>query len=53
MTLAEVVRRGLEYMVRMYPRLEAAVDPWQPPTPSRLGPFRASEAAWRERANEA
>jgi hypothetical protein len=53
MTLAEVVRRGLEHMVRIYPRRHAAADIWQPPTPSRLGPFRASEDAWRELANEA
>lgn len=53
MTLAEVVRRGLEHMVRIYPRRDAASDTWQPPTPRRLGPFRASEETWRELANEA
>jgi len=53
MTLAEVVRRGLEHMVRIYPRREEADDAWQPPMPRRLGPFRASEEAWRELASEA
>jgi hypothetical protein len=53
MTLAEVVRRGLEHMVRIYPRRDAAVGTWRPPTPRRLGAFRASEEAWRELANEA
>lgn len=52
-TLAEVVRRGLEHMVRIYPRRDAVADSWQPPTPRRLGPFRAPEGAWRELANEA
>ena len=53
MTLAEVVRRGLEHMVRVYPRRDALADIWQPPTPRRLGPFGVSEDAWRELANEA
>jgi hypothetical protein len=53
MTLAEVVRRGLEHMVRIYPQRDTTVDAWHPPTPRRLGPFRATEDAWRELANEA
>lgn len=53
MTLAEVVRRGLEHMVQIYPKRDVAADTWQPPTPRRLGPFRVSENAWRELANEA
>jgi hypothetical protein len=52
MTLAEVVRRGLEYMVRIYPTRNMASDTWHPPTPRRLGPFRVSEDEWRELANE-
>jgi hypothetical protein len=52
MALAEVVRRGLEYMVRVYPERNAAPDTWEPPTPRRLGPFRAYEAGWRELAND-
>ena len=53
LTLAEVVRRGLEHMVRIYPRRDVAADTWRPPAPSRLGPFRTSEDRWRELANEA
>lgn len=53
MTLAEVVRRGLEHMVQIYPRRDVAPDAWQPPTPRRLGAFRVSDDAWRELANEA
>lgn len=53
MTLAEVVRRGLEHMVRIYPRRDEAGDVWQPPAPRRLSSFRVSDDAWRELANEA
>ncbi|BBY06255.1 antitoxin [Mycobacterium noviomagense] len=53
MTLAEVVRRGLEHMVEIYPPRDAASDTWQPPTPRRLGSFRVTQEAWRELANEA
>ncbi|MFI5777454.1 antitoxin [Nocardia sp. NPDC051570] len=53
MTLAEVVRRGLEHMVRIYPARDAGTDVWQPPKPRRLGAFRAPEEAWRELAHEA
>lgn len=53
MTLAEVVRRGLEHMVRIYPKRDVAGDAWEPPAPRRLGPFRVSDDAWRELANEA
>ena len=52
MTLAEVVRRGLEHMVRIYPGHGATSDDWQPPEPRRLGPFRVAEDEWRELANE-
>lgn len=52
MTLAEVVRRGLEHMVQVYPRRDEASDTWQPPPPRRLGSFRVSEETWRELANE-
>jgi hypothetical protein len=52
MTLAEVVRRGLEHMVRIYPQRNTAADTWHPPPPRRLGAFRASEDDWRELANQ-
>lgn len=53
MTLAEVVRRGLEHMVQIYPGRDTASATWQPPTPRRLGPFQVSEDSWRELANQA
>lgn len=52
MTLAEVVRRGLEHMVAIYPARESE-EVWHPPAPRRLGAFRAPEKDWRELANEA
>lgn len=50
-TLAEVIRRGLEQSIRMYPPRGDA-DAWQPPDPSRLGRFSAGTDRWRELANE-
>ncbi|HEY8471996.1 MAG TPA: hypothetical protein VIL37_05105 [Natronosporangium sp.] len=52
LTLAEVVRRGLEYMVRIYPPRETAGTEWRPPQPRRLGAFLAPEDQWRTLANE-
>ena len=49
-SLAEVLRRGLEHMQRIYPP-RPNDRPWQPPKPTALGPFRASRAHWRELAN--
>ena len=50
-SLAEVVRRGLEHMMRLYPeRKDAAARSL--PEPLRLGKHRAPPAEWRELANE-
>lgn len=49
-SLAEVLRRGLEHMQRIYPPRPNARR-WQPPEPAALGPFQAPEAHWRELAN--
>lgn len=51
-TLAEVVRRGLEHMIRIYPPRDAAAEGWRLPEPHRLGRFLAPEERWRELANE-
>ena len=52
MSLAELVRRGLEYMIATQPKPGPASG-WKPPTPVRLGlladPF--SDPDWRLRAN--
>ena len=51
MSLAELVRRGLEHMVRLYP-IEEKTDPkWELPAPLDLGEFLAPVDDWRELAN--
>lgn len=51
MSLAEVMRRGLEYMVHIYPPLQQPSQEWSPPKPRHLGNFVASPDDWREMAN--
>ncbi len=50
--LAEVLRRGAEYMVRCYPQRRSAAEEWKPPQGKRLGVFKAPFGEWRELANE-
>lgn len=51
-TLAEVVRRGLEHMVRSYPPGRETAGRWRPPAPRSLGLFLEPIERWRELANE-
>lgn len=51
-TLAEVVRRGLEHMIRIYPPRAETGGGWRPPAPLHLGSFQAPEERWRDLANE-
>jgi hypothetical protein len=52
-SLAELVRRGLEHMLRVY-RADATPDPeWRVPEPLSLGEFLAPVEAWRELASAA
>ena len=51
MSLAEVVRRGVEYITRVYPPV-ADREPWFPPEPSDLGAFKAPEEDWRLIVND-
>jgi len=51
-SLAEVMRRGLEYIVRAYPPLQKDPGGWSPPAPRKLGGFRAPVSQWRELAND-
>ena len=46
MSLAEVVRRGVEYITQVYPPVGSG-ERWRPPAPSDLGPFKASQEDWR------
>lgn len=49
-SLAEVVRRGLEHMLRLHPLVDEPAG-WTLPEPRDLGSFRAPVEDWRELAN--
>ncbi|TVQ48681.1 MAG: antitoxin [Gammaproteobacteria bacterium] len=49
-SLAEVLRRGLEHMQRLYPPGRSH-HPWHPPPADALGAFRAPKERWRELGN--
>ena len=49
-SFAEVVRRGLEYITRVYPPARDRADGWSPPAPRRMGAFQAPVEDWRELA---
>jgi hypothetical protein len=51
-SLAEVVRRGLEYIVRVYPPVEVQTPAWTPPEPRSLGNFVSPVEDWRLLAND-
>lgn len=50
MSLAEVIRRGIEYMSRVYPPIQSSGD-WLPPKPKHLGDLLAHPKEWRELGN--
>jgi len=53
MSLAEVVRRGVEYIVAVYlPSDSPSPMEWEPPGVKHLGAFRAPVDRWRELAAE-
>ena len=51
MSLAELVRRGLEHMVRVYAAAEQPSTEWRLPDPVGLGEFLAPVGDWRELAS--
>ena len=53
MSLAELVRRGLEHMVRVYRADVAPISEWHLPEPVGLGEFLAPVEDWRELASAA
>lgn len=53
MSLAELVRRGLEHMVRLYRAGDTPDPDWRLPEPLALGAFLAPVEDWRELANAA
>jgi hypothetical protein len=52
-SLADLVRRGLEHMVRVYRASETPDPAWSLPEPLALGEFIASVEDWRELASTA
>jgi hypothetical protein len=46
MSFAEVVRRGLEKMVKSYPASRGGSKGWQPPKPHDLGKTLVTEEDW-------
>ena len=51
MSLAELVRRGLEHMIRAYRAGEDSTQEWRLPDPVALGEFLAPVSDWRELAS--
>lgn len=52
-SVAELIRRGAEYMVECYAAsLEDRDSEWRLPTAHSLGGFLVSSEKWRELANE-
>ncbi|HNQ87882.1 MAG TPA: hypothetical protein PKM73_04535 [Verrucomicrobiota bacterium] len=49
-SLAELARRGLEYILSVYAPLPGAGGAWQPPAPRRLGWKGLTDAALKEEA---
>jgi hypothetical protein len=52
MSLAEVVRRGVEYITRVYPPVSKKPKSWTLPPPSDMGEFLAPVEEWRLLAND-
>jgi hypothetical protein len=53
LSLAELVRRGLEHMLRVYRADETPEAEWHVPEPLPLGEFLAPLEDWRELASAA
>jgi hypothetical protein len=51
-SLAEVLRRGAEYMVQSYPIPPKRREEWTLPEPLDLGEPRVHHSRWRELANQ-
>jgi len=52
-SVAELIRRGAEYMVKCYAASgEDTASGWRPPRAHSLGEFLATPEKWRELANE-
>ena len=52
-SLAEILRRGAEYILSLHPEAAHSLSGWDIPEPMDLGRFRVAEEQWRIMANEA
>lgn len=52
MSFAEVVRRGIEQFVQLYPPGRQAPSAWRPPAPHDLGKTIAPESRWTELSHD-
>jgi hypothetical protein len=50
MSLAELARRGIEYLLGVYAPSSSAIDEWLPPKPRRLGWKGLDDAAIKAQA---
>jgi hypothetical protein len=50
-SLAEAVRRGVELLLRSYPRPQEQKATWQLPEARSMGAFRIPPEQWRDVAN--
>jgi len=51
-SIAEILRRGAEHVVRCYPADKEDQRSWAPPAPRSLGAFLAPVERWRELASD-
>lgn len=52
MSFAEVVRRGIEQIIHLYPRGRKARNHWAPPAPHDLGAALVPESRWTELSHD-
>ena len=52
LSMAELCRRGLEYMLRVYPVHTSKKSTWKLPTAKSLGKPKIHYSNWREAAHE-
>ena len=52
MSFAEVVRRGIESMVRHFPGGRRSAQEWRPPKPQNLGEALVREEEWTTLSHE-
>jgi len=52
MSFAEVVRRGIEAIVRQFPSGRQRATEWRPPKPQHLGDASPREDVWTELSHE-